>query len=243
MRIGLTRTENPVKQQYYVDWLKGSDDIDIIELSWANDNLDELQSCDGLVLSGGIDIHPKYYGNKETDYQEKPEKFDEKRDEFEMEAYRIAREKAIPVLAICRGMQLINVIHKGTLIQNLDADQEAEGHKGNPDKLHKVNIYYDTILHNWTDVSSDQVNSAHHQAIDKLGEGLMFNCKAADGVIEGIELEDKTNESFVLGIQWHPERMFRFELQNSPFSLNIRKHFIEEIKKSMASKDDKDENY
>ena len=243
MRIGLTRTENPVKQQYYVDWLKGTEDIDIVELSWANDNLDELKSCDGLVLSGGIDIHPDIYGNKHTEYPGMPAKFDEKRDKFEIEAYKIVQDNQLPVLAICRGMQLINVLYHGTLVQNLQEDEDGEGHKGNPDKLHKVNIYYDTILHNWTDRSSDQVNSAHHQAIDKLGEGLMINSKTADGVIEGIEFEDKTDKSFLLGIQWHPERMFRFELQNSPFSLNIRNHFIEEIKKSTESKELQDENY
>lgn len=243
MRIGLTRTENPVKQQYYVDWLKGTEDIDIVELSWVNKNLDELIHCDGLVLSGGIDIHPKFYGSKEINYPGKPTQFDENRDEFEIAAYKMAIEMQIPVLGICRGMQLINAIHHGTLIQNLDDALFMEDHTGNPDKIHKVNISFDTILHDWTDKSTDQVNSAHHQSIDKLGDGLVINCKAVDGVVEGLELEEMTEKSFVLGIQWHPERMFRFELQNSPFSKNIRSRYLMEINKSILSKEKEHENH
>ena len=233
MKIALTYTGNPAKQQYYVDWLKANEDIDIVNLSADDNNLDEINNCDALVLSGGIDIHPKFYGGN-ANYAGAPEKFNEKRDEFEINAFQSAQQNNIPVLGICRGMQLINVIHKGTLIQDLGDESLNQIHKGNPDKYHPVSIGEETLLHDITGETKGEINSAHHQAIDKAGEGLLINCKAPDGTIEGIEWKEKTRKPFMLAIQWHPERMF--QLPDAPLSKTLRKQFIEEIKKSTANK-------
>jgi putative glutamine amidotransferase len=139
-------------------------------------------------------------------------------------------------LGICRGMQLINVIHKGTLIQNLEDESLIEVHKGNPDKHHPVSIGEDTLLHQISGQTRGEINSAHHQAIDKPGEGLLINCKADDGTIEGVEWKDKAGKPFMLAVQWHPERMFRLQLQDSPLSKTIRDQFISAIRKSTANK-------
>jgi len=135
-------------------------------------------------------------------------------------------------------MQLINIIHKGTLIQNLEMEGLDKAHIGNPDKSHEVSIAEGSLLQQITGQTKAEINSAHHQAIDKPGEGLLINCRATDGTIEGIEWKEKAGKPFMLAIQWHPERMFRFRLQDSPLSKNIRNQFIEAIKKSTAVKNE-----
>lgn len=229
MKIALTHTGNPEKHQYYINWLKANDTIEIVALSADAGNRSELGSCNGLVLSGGIDIQPKLYGGLPI-YPGAPEKFNEKRDAFEIAAFESAQAKGLPVLGICRGMQLINVIHKGTLIQNLGNDSLNKTHNGTPDKQHMVSVIKDSLLHQLTGETEAEINSAHHQAIDKLGDGLLINALAADGTVEGIEWKDKAGKPFMLAIQWHPERMFRFGLQDTALSKIIRNQFILAIK-------------
>jgi len=234
MKIALTHTRNHQKYQYYIDWLN-TEGVEIVRLSVADDNLKEINNCDGLVLSGGIDVHPKFYGGK-PGYPGEPEEFNEKRDEFEIAAFHSAENNDIPILGICRGMQLINVIHKGTLIQSLGFEDLNKIHKGEPDKSHAVNVEPGTILYDVLGSKEVEINSAHHQAIDKLGEGLMINARSNEGIVEGIERRDKSGKPFLLGVQWHPERMFRFQLENSPASKAIRERFFREIKKSIENK-------
>ena len=232
MKIGLTYTGNPEKHQFYVDWLKANENIEIVKLSAEDSNLEELNSCDGLVLSGGIDIHPRFYGNAITNYTGSPEVFNEARDEFEIAAFQLAQENNLPVLGICRGMQLINVIHNGSMLQDLDSGLKPV-HIGNPDKSHDVKIKLGTVLSDIVKNETAAINSAHHQAIDKLGNNLVINAVSVDGVIEGIERAQTDGKPFLLAIQWHPERMFRFGLENSAGSAAIRNRFIEEVKKSI----------
>lgn len=236
MKIGLTYTDTPEKHQLYADWLKGNDAIEIIKLSAEDNNLDAIQTCDALVLSGGIDIHPAFYGATEQYPNAPTNGWKKERDVFEIAALESALEQSIPILGICRGMQLINITFKGTLIQDLGDEVLNKTHKGNPDKQHAVSINEQSMLYTLTGVTQAEANSAHHQAIDKLGAGLMINCRADDGTIEGIEWADKTNKPFLLAIQWHPERMFKMELQNTPLAKTLRNKFLEEVQKS---KDDK----
>jgi putative glutamine amidotransferase len=233
MKIGLTHTGNAEKHKFYVDWLKANEDIEIIKLSAEDKNLAELNKCDGLVLSGGIDIHPRFYGNDVTNYDRAPETFNEPRDEFEMAAYQLAQENNMPVLGICRGMQLINIIHKGTMLQDLGEKKLVDTHIGNPDKSHLVKIKPGTLLSGIVNNDTAQINSAHHQAIDKLGAGLVVNAISGDGIVEGIERKDPDGKPFLLAIQWHPERMFRFGLEDSATAAAIRQRFIDEVKKSI----------
>jgi len=111
-------------------------------------------------------------------------------------------------------------------------------HKGDPDKSHLVNIEKDTILYDIAHEEKSQINSAHHQAINKIGEDLVASATSGEGIVEAIERKDKSNKPFLLAVQWHPERMFRFRLQDSPLSKNIRNQFIEAIKKSTAVKNE-----
>jgi putative glutamine amidotransferase len=232
VKIALTRTDNPEKHQYYQNWLEEVENVEVITLSAQDNNLSEVEACEGLVLSGGRDIHPKYYGSENLEYKGAPENYSEKRDDFEIAAFKQARDKDLPILGICRGLQLINVICKGTLIQSLDDFDEDKTHLGNPDKIHSVFIQPETLLYDIVGHKEGVVNSAHHQAIDRLGEGLLVNSRAGDGTIEGIEWKQKSGSSFMLAIQWHPERMFRFHLEKSDLSKKIKDRFIEEIKKT-----------
>src|SRR5690349_24165916 len=129
---------------------------------------------------------------------------------------------------ISHHLQLINVLLNGTLVQDLD--QKNTTHEGGPDKLHEIQIEKESLLYDITKTPKGNVNSAHHQSIGKLGDGLKINCRATDGTIEGIEWSDPKDKSFLLGIQWHAERMFLFNLQNSPLSAGIRNQFIQEIR-------------
>ena len=236
MKIGLTRTENPEKHQFYVDWLKGNDDIEIVTLSAKDNNSNELNDCDALVLSGGTDIDPVFYGGL-LHYPKAPEHWNRDRDVFELSLLRSALNQSKPVLGICRGMQLINVAFHGTLVQNLGIELNKI-HEGNPDKLHTVNIDEGSILYEIAGAGKSEVNSAHHQSVDKPGEELVITAHSEEGVAEAVEWKDATGKSFLLAVQWHPERMFKIQLENTPLSKMIRERFISEIKKSTTTKNE-----
>lgn len=237
MRIALTYTGDETKHENYVRWLKSSGDIDIVSISMDQDNLQELYTCDALVLSGGVDIYPLVYKGMRYDYPNVPENgFRKDRDEFEIMAFKQAQNRNLPVLGVCRGLQLINCICGGNLVQDLGVNGNIVHKFGKNDKAHGVNVQSGTLLHDICKVSRTVVNSAHHQAINEIGQGLKVNCIADDGTIEGLERENKEGQPFLLGIQWHPERMYKFHLENSPLSKAIRDRFIEETKKSVIAK-------
>lgn len=223
MKIGLTYCGSK-KQANYINWLQSVSGVEVVELSASLNNADKLESCSGLVISGGIDVHPSFYKNNELNFPG-AEGFDEARDQFEILVFKNAQEENLPVLGICRGLQLINCIFDGSLIQDLGELNKI--HKGGPDKIHEIKIEQSTLLHSISHINSGNVNSSHHQAIDKLGKNLKVNCKAGDGTIEGIERSEK-GHPFLLAVQWHPERMGDL---NGPLSKNIRNGFLEAARK------------
>lgn len=165
-----------------------------------------IDRVDALVLSGGPDIHPSAY-HREPDPELGPT--EPELDVFELTLCRAALAAGRPVLAICRGMQLLNVALGGTLHQHVpDVYGETIEHRS-PLKgvkaCHDVEIAHDTLLERIAGRDELVVNSFHHQAIDDLGEGLRVNARAADGLIEGIESLDE--DEFVVGVQWHLESL------------------------------------
>ena len=163
-----------------------------------------LARIDGLIVTGGaFDVDPALFGASERHATVKTK---DRRTEFELEIARLAVEADTPVLGICGGEQLLNVVLGGTLIQHIpDEVANALAHEQtNPrDQVgHAVKIVPGTLLHRVTGMLELDVNSAHHQAVKAVGPGVVVNATAADGVIEGIE---DTRRRFCLGVEWHPE--------------------------------------
>jgi len=157
----------------------------------------------GLVLTGGADINPSCYGEANHG----SEGVDPARDRLELDLLAAALEKDLPVLAICRGVQLLNVFHGGSLIQNLPAEagheqRSREWEPGRHPAAHSVDIEPGSRLAQIVGATTLQVNSRHHQAAGRVGAGLKVTARSTDGVIEGLENPDR---SFVVGVQWHPE--------------------------------------
>ena len=163
-----------------------------------------LYKIDGLVITGGnFDIDPNKFG--ETSVHQTV-KLKENRTNFELLAAEIMLNQNKPVLGICGGEQLINVLYKGSLIQHIpdEIKNPIEHEQKNPrhEPGHSVRIKDNTKLHSIISTNNIMVNSAHHQAIKTPGNGLIVNALSADGIIEGIE--DPT-KNFCIGVQWHPE--------------------------------------
>jgi putative glutamine amidotransferase len=163
-----------------------------------------LDGLDGLVISGGTDINPALYGQRPDPATDAP---DDARDQMEVQLLDAALRAGIPILCICRGMQMLNVVQGGTLIQDLKTPighahkASASDKPGSHPMVHPINVIAGTRLAEIIGEGRHAVNSRHHQAIDKLGPGLIVAARADDGTLEAIERPG----TFVLGIQWHPE--------------------------------------
>jgi putative glutamine amidotransferase len=161
-----------------------------------------VDRLDGICLAGGPDIEPACYGA--AAHPELGPTAPEV-DLFELGLVRAARRRGLPVLAICRGMQVLNVAHGGTLIQHLPDLGDQVGHRQTApasQPTHAVAITADTRLAKIAGAERIDVNSFHHQAIDRLGTGLEPVACADDGVLEAIEAP---GDPFTLGVQWHAE--------------------------------------
>ena len=163
-----------------------------------------LELIDGLVVTGGaFDVDPSLYGIGE---RHATVTLKERRTRFEWTVLEGALARGMPVLGICGGQQLLNVILGGTLIQHIpDSVQDALAHEQpNPrtEPGHEVLVEAGTLLERVTGARRLAVNSAHHQAADRVGPGIVVSATAPDGVIEAIE---DPKRRFCLGVQWHPE--------------------------------------
>jgi putative glutamine amidotransferase len=157
---------------------------------------------DGLILAGGGDICPSRYGGAghETIYN-----LDAVRDESELQLARQALDRRIPILAICRGLQLLNVALGGSLHAHVpDVFGEDTLHRAPPRQptTHAVHVSAPSSLHRVLQCETFACRSWHHQAVDRLGEGCRVVAQASDGVVEALELADHPQ---VLAVQWHPE--------------------------------------
>lgn len=187
---------------------------------------EQIDLVDGVVISGGYDINPLIYGEQPS---QKMGFTYPKVDEFYLKAVKYAIDKDKPVLGICKGVHILNVLYGGTLYQDISLMNGCFIKHVQSSKreipTHLVNVKKDSVLFQ---ILGDKVltNSYHHQCIKSIGQGLKVAATSDDGVIEAIE---KTGSSFVLGIQWHPEMMAK----SCEAMLNIFKKLIEEsIKRS-----------
>jgi len=175
-----------------------------------------LDRVDGVCLSGGPDLHPTAYGAEPH-----PElgPTEPRLDAFELALARAADERDMPVLAICRGSQVLNVARGGTLHQHLPdvvGDTVAHRQPGAPGRpTHGVTVAPGSRLASIIGRTALDVNSFHHQAVDRLGERLAVTARAADGTVEAFEAVDR---NFVLGVQWHAECLVDLDEQAALFT-------------------------
>jgi putative glutamine amidotransferase len=158
------------------------------------ENVTTVAGLDGLLLAGGSDIDPALYRAMRQPETGEP---DRDRDSLETMLLREALERDLPVLAICRGLQLLNVALGGTLVQHI----EGHRHREQPD-VHPITIASHSRLRSILEVDEFVVNSRHHQCVDRVASGLVVVARAPDNVVEALELPGKR---FVLAVQWHPE--------------------------------------
>jgi putative glutamine amidotransferase len=171
-----------------------------------------IEKVDGVLLTGGGDVDPVFYGQERHPTVDDAEPG---RDEFEIDLARRAMEANLPVLAICRGSQVLNVAAGGTLVQDIPSSVNTDlTHSLQMPKdsvAHDIQIVSDTRLHAALGSAVDascgcRVNSRHHQSVGTLGRSLVASATAPDGVIEGIEAPEAR---FCVGVQWHPENFWR----------------------------------
>jgi len=154
----------------------------------------QIEELDGLLLSGGTDLNPKLYGQEPRPENDAP---DDARDAMEQRLLAEALDRDLPVLAICRGMQLFNVAHGGALDQHVESHRQ----KGVTD-AHAIEVQPGTKLAAVTRGAKTVVNSRHHQIVDRVGDGLVVSARSPEGYPEALERNDKR---FAVAVQWHPE--------------------------------------
>jgi len=199
-RIAITRWEDVPGErlQFYWDRVReaGAEAVDGTSVDGAK--------FDGLVLTGGIDVDPASYG---AERHPKVKYMDSRRDEFELDVLRRALDADLPVLAICRGHQLLNVAFGGALLQHIEGDgHRALKEEGMPSQWHIVRLEPASLLSAAYALTEMEVNSRHHQAVVQETQAPDLRCVAVspDGLVEGVE---STRHSWVVGVQWHPERL------------------------------------
>ena len=171
-----------------------------------------LDDCAGLVLTGGVDIDPARYGAEPHRRTEQP---NSPRDAFELTLLEEALQRDLPVLAICRGHQLLNVCLGGSLVQHIESGEHtSHGAPSRESRWHDVEVLPSTRLAEIAGTGRVRVNSRHHQAVtaETLAPSLMASAVSPDGLIEAVEGAGR----WVMGVQWHPERQ---EPEEPNFSL------------------------
>ena len=163
-----------------------------------------LSKVDGLLLIGGYDVNPKYFDEHP---HPKVGRIETNRDESDFALLQEALNLNMPVFAVCRGLQVLNVLFGGSLYQDIpsqvDGAMQHTQNSSRHEKVHAITVYEDTKLHS---IVGEHImtNSFHHQSVKALGEGLVISATTNDGIVEAIE---HPNYTFCLGVQWHPEEL------------------------------------
>ena len=177
-----------------------------LDVTWVNAAAPDAAAADlvsraaGVIVLGGADVDPAMYG--ESPAGTWTESTDAAADAFEIELIRAAIDGSLPLFAICRGTQLLNVALGGSLVQDLGAGIHRDPDPDVPMVTHDVGVRAGTRLASILGAGAHGIRSGHHQAVDRLADGLVVSATAPDGVVEAIELP---GDAWVVGVQWHPE--------------------------------------
>jgi putative glutamine amidotransferase len=165
-----------------------------------------LDGLDGLLLTGGEDIHPAWYGAEPSPHLHPPSR---ERDLFELALFAAARQRELPILGICRGIQLVNVALGGSLYQDLPSERPGpvahDPAAARETRSHAVRLEPGSRAAAALGATELDVNSFHHQAVERLGNGLVASGWSEDGLVEAVETP--LGAPWLLGVQWHPEEM------------------------------------
>jgi putative glutamine amidotransferase len=225
VKIGLSYDQGTPKYRLYAGALLAAAeaagiDVQPVWLAGVDMPLDRaaLGTIDGLVLTGGPDVEPKRYAFAD---EQGVCQTAQGRDDVEWEILRTAFTRRIPILAICRGMQLLNVFQGGSLVPDLNRG----GHRLQDEARHAVALEGGSALGMLLGRSEGDVTSSHHQAVQRLGNGLRVAARHADGTIEAIEWNSPMRKPWLAAVQWHPERMGPDE----PFSGVLYRGFLQAV--------------
>lgn len=224
-RIAVSKTSD-----HYEKWLKTADS-EVVPVNMYSLKIDSalavLSTCKGLLLTGGEDVDPVNYGK--SDEIAKCEDIDRYRDTLEFALIKKAISLGMPVFGICRGEQILNVALGGTLYTDIPTDKgTAVTHRcpqGSKECLHNVTLKEKTLLTSITKQKAGIVNSYHHQAVKKPALGLKISAMSDNDVPEAIESDNTRFTSFVMGVQWHPERL----VQNPLLAKPLATYFLKEV--------------
>ncbi len=188
----------------YVESLRRAGAVPVLIPPQPENAVDIIEGLDGILLAGGDDCDPQVYGEEP---HPTVEPMDPRRQSNDLTLARAARERGIPTLGICLGLQVMNIAAGGTLMQDINSAMETEiQHASIPEDRarHDVIVEQGTKLSGIIGERELNVNSSHHQAIKSVGNGLRITALAPDGVVEGLE---DPRHPFYVGVQWHPEDM------------------------------------
>lgn len=202
----LSRSNNPKSRESYLRSVNAAGAL-AVPVFPGDPEVDLSNGLHGLVFTGGEDINPSLYGEAARAETGTP---DDDRDKFEVSALKAAIAGGLPVLAICRGHQVVNVALGGRLDQHVEGHHGLTESDGRRSAWHEVTLGRGTLLAGIYGVKAMTTNSRHHQAVrpDTLAPGLVASAWTADGLVEGFESD---SGSLLIGVQWHPERTERDE--------------------------------
>ena len=194
-----TDPEPTVAQSKYIESLaRAGAEMRWVELSDPEQAVQDALTCDGLLLPGGGDMDPKFYGQARIPACGEPNLLRDAAEPLLLRAF-LAADK--PVLGICRGIQVMNAVLGGDLYQDIKPFEHLP-HNGHWAKVHTVTVRRGTLLSRILGQDTVLVNSQHHQAVDRVAPGFTLAALSEDGIVEAIE---KPDAGFCLGVQWHPE--------------------------------------
>jgi|FLOH01.1.fsa_nt_gi putative glutamine amidotransferase len=232
IKIAISKEKSEKSTTKYADWLlRHNNDIVYYNLYplGIDSALKLLETCNGLLLTGGEDVFSGYYGK--IDDSSRCGTFDRYRDSLEFALIENAIAHKMPVFGVCRGEQILNISQGGTLYIDIVTDFDTTVKHRNPDwskSYHPVRLVKNTRL---SDIckgnNQGDVASSHHQGIEKLGNGFIISAYSEDNFPEAIEWSDTTGRTFLMAVQWHPEAMDTLH----PLSAPLAKKFLSEAAK------------